>query len=310
MSRFLSALAASALAALAIAIAAAATARTLPPQDRTPQQAVDELLEADRAFAKASAATDLVTGVSAMFADDVSVMIPGQFARGKDAARAALQANPDNAGARAEWSPIRGGISADGQHGFTFGYMTVTKKDGTRLPVKYVAYWIRQPAGWRVAVYKRVRAAESPTAPQMMPPSLPARLVPATTDPAAIEEFRRSLDAAERAFSDEAQKIGLGAAFAKHGHADAVNVGPPVQPEFVKGAEAIGKVVSNGSTSTDPGLSWAPQHVIVASSGDLGVTAGMIQPKAGPDGKLPPAIPFITVWRRATPQNAWRYIAE
>ena len=300
------------LAALSIAAALSAVAWNLSAQEeRTPQQAVEELLSADRAFAKASAETDLASGISAMFADNVAMPIPGsQFARGKEAARAALQANPDNAGARAEWSPIRGGISADGQHGFTFGYMTVTKKDGTRLPVKYVAYWVRQPAGWRVAVYKRVRAAESPTAPQMMPPSLPARLVPATTDPAAIEEFRRSLDAAERGFSDEAQKIGLGAAFAKHGHADAVNVGPPVQPEFVKGAEAIGKVVSNGLTSTDPGLSWAPQHVIVASSGDLGVTAGMIQPKAGPDGKLPPAIPFITVWRRATPQNAWRYIAE
>ena len=37
----------------------------------------------------------------------------------------ALRANPDNAGARLEWAPIRGGISADGQHGFTFGYMTV-----------------------------------------------------------------------------------------------------------------------------------------------------------------------------------------
>ena len=304
MSRFLCA-----LAVLSIAVAHA-SGWTLPPQDRTPQQVVDELLEADRAFAKASAATDLVTGITAMLADDVALMIPGRFASGKDAARAALEANPDNAGARAEWSPIRGGISADGQHGFTHGYMTVTKKDGSRMPVKYVAYWVRQPAGWRVAVYKRVQAAESPAAPQMMPPSLPARLVPVTTDAATIEEFRRSLDAAERAFSDEAQKIGLGAAFAKHGHADAVNVGPPVQPEFVKGAEAIGKAVSQGSTSTDPGLSWAPQHVIVASSGDLGVTTGMIQPKAGPDGVLPPAIPFITVWRRATPQNPWRYIAE
>jgi ketosteroid isomerase-like protein len=299
-----------AFAALSLAVTQAASAWTLPPQDRTPQQAVDELLEADRAFGKAGAATDLVTGISAMLADDVALMIPGRFARGKDEARAALLANPDNAGARAEWSPVRAGISADGHHGFTFGYMTVTKKDGSRMPVKYVAYWIRQPAGWRVAVLKRVRAAESPAAPQMMPPSLPARLVPATTDSAAIEEFRRSLDAAERAFSDEAQKIGLGAAFAKYGHADAVNVGPPVQAEFVKGPEAIGTAVSQGSTSTDPGLSWAPEHVIVASSGDLGVTTGMIQPKAGPDGKLPPAIPFITVWRRATPQNPWRYIAE
>lgn len=300
------------LAALSIAAALGAVAWNLPAQEeRTPQQAVEELLSADRAFSKASAETDLASGISAMFADDVAMPIPGsQFARGRDAARAALQANPDNAGARAEWSPVRGGIAADGQHGFTFGYMMVTKKDGTLHPIKYVAYWVRQPEGWRVAVYKRVRAAEAPASHQMMPPSLPARFVPVTTDAAAIEEFRRSLDAAERAFSAEAQKIGLGAAFAKYGHPDAVNVGPPTQPEFVKGAEAIGRAVSGGSTSTDPGLSWAPEHVIVASSGDLGVTTGMIQPRAEADGKQPPAIPFITIWRRATPQNAWRYIAE
>jgi ketosteroid isomerase-like protein len=298
------------LATLSLVITHAVGASAPPQADRTPQQAVEELLEADRAFARASAATGLVNGISAMFAADVTLTIPGGFARGKDAARAALQANPENAGARAEWSPIRGGISADGQHGFTVGYMTVTRKDQSRLPIKYVAYWVRTVEGWRVAVYKRARAAESPAAPQMMPPSLPTRLVAATTDSAAIEEFRRSLDAAERAFSAEAQTIGLGAAFAKHGHPDAVNVGPPSQPEFVKGAEAIGKAVSGGSTSTDPGLSWAPEHVIVASSGDLGVTTGMIQAKAGPDGNQPPAIPFITVWRRATPQNAWRYIAE
>ena len=299
-------------AVLSIAATLGAGAWTLRAQEeRTPLQTVEELLAADRAFSRASTETDLANGISAMFAGDVAMPIPGsQFARGRDAARAALQANPDNAGARAEWSPVRGGIAADGQHGFTFGYMTVTKKDGTGLPIKYVAYWVRQPEGWRVAVYKRVRAAEAPASPQMMPPSLPARFVPVTTDAAAIEEFRRSLDAAERAFSAEAQKIGLGAAFAKYGHPDAVNVGPPTQPEFVKGAEAIGRAVSDGSTSTDPGLSWAPEHVIVASSGDLGVTTGMIQPKAGADGKQPPAIPFITIWRRATPQNAWRYIAE
>jgi ketosteroid isomerase-like protein len=277
----------------------------------TPQEAVDELLRTDREFSRKGAQSDLAVAISAMFAPDVAMLAPGQFARGVEAARAELTANPDNTGARAEWYPIRGGISADAQHGFTFGYMTIQRANKTRVRAKYVAYWIKQPEGWRVVVYKRARAADAEVPLEVMPPSLPVKLMAVSTDAALIRNYRDSLDATERAFSDEAQKIGLAAAFANYGHADAVNVGPPTDPAFVKGAEAIGRAVSGGSTSTDPGLSWAPDNVIVASSGDLGVTLGMIRVRTlGPDGKLRPPIPFITIWRRATSQAAWRYIAE
>lgn len=40
-------------------------------QAATPREAVDELLAADRAFSAASARTDAVSGLSAMFADDI-----------------------------------------------------------------------------------------------------------------------------------------------------------------------------------------------------------------------------------------------
>src|SRR5690606_20506568 len=116
-----------------------------------PGAVVDELLAADRAFSAASADTDLVSGLSAMFADDVVMPIPpGSFAEGAEEAIAALRANPANAGARATWVPVRGGVAADGRHGFTFGYMTIRRADGTDAPAKYLSYWIRRPEGWRV----------------------------------------------------------------------------------------------------------------------------------------------------------------
>ena len=118
----------------------------------SPQSAVDELLAADRAFSAASAKTDLVSGLTAMFADDVVIpMPPGQFVDGKAAVAAALRTNADNLTARTEWAPVRGGISADGQHGFTFGYMTIHRQDGSDLPLKYLSYWVKRPEGWRVA---------------------------------------------------------------------------------------------------------------------------------------------------------------
>ena len=78
-----------------------------------------------------------------MFADGIIMAVPGsRFAEGKPAAVAALHANADNARSRIEWAPIRGGVSADGQHGFTFtfGYMTLHRPDGSTAALKYLSY--------------------------------------------------------------------------------------------------------------------------------------------------------------------------
>jgi ketosteroid isomerase-like protein len=285
---------------------------TLMQTPATPQAAVDELVAADRAFAAAAATRNVVDALSAMFGDTVMMLAPppASFARGKAQAADVLRTNPDNVKGRAEWAPIRGGISADGQHGFTVGYMTVHRPDDTRVPWKYVAYWTKQRDGWRVAVYKRSRAGEGVAPRTMMPPALPPRIVATTVDAAGIATLEASLDAAERAFSDDAQKIGLGPAFARHGHPDAVNVGPPTDPGFVVGAEAIGRSIGAGAPGPGSPVAWAPDDVIVASSGDLGVTMGMIRFNQPRPAGQPSAVPFITIWRRASPSDPWRYVAE
>ncbi|MDP2955347.1 MAG: hypothetical protein Q8N53_02910 [Longimicrobiales bacterium] len=80
-----------------------------PPPDPV-RTAVDGLPEADRAFAAASSITDVVSGLTPMFAADVVVPLPdGRFAMGREEAVEALRANPDNAGSRLEWAPLRGG---------------------------------------------------------------------------------------------------------------------------------------------------------------------------------------------------------
>ena len=281
-------------------------------QSGTPQQAVDALLAADRAFSAASAGTDAVSGISAMFAPAVVLPLPGgRFADGLAAAREALAANPENAGARVEWTPIRGGVSADGLHGFTFGYMMLHKADQTIAAAKYLSYWVRTTDGWRVVAYKRTRRPDSLVSTALLPAALPSSMVKPSTDPDAVEALRKSLDRVERDFSDAAQTIGLGAAFAKYGTADAVNMGGPGAAAFVIGADAIGQAVSAGDPPGGSAVSWAPDRVIVASSGDLGVTIGLIRPNARPaDGSTPAGFSFFTIWRRATPKDPWRYVAE
>jgi ketosteroid isomerase-like protein len=275
----------------------------------SPQSAVDELLAADRAFSAASAKTDLVSGLTAMFADDVVIpMPPGQFVDGRTAVASALQANADNLTARTEWTPVRGGISADGQHGFTFGYMTIHRQDGSELPLKYLSYWVKHPEGWRVAAFKRTRASAAAAA-AAVAPAIPDRLVEPTTDAKRLADAKASLDAAERAFSSDAQKIGIGRAFAQHGSADAINLGRPDEPGVVTGSENIGRLVSQGVPEGTSPVSWAPERVIVASSGDLGVTIGWIVPNT-PSADRPAKNPFFTIWRKANAAAPWRYVAE
>jgi len=282
----------------------------LPSQ--SPQSVADELLAADRAASVAGAKTTVIPALTAMFAPDVAMQAPVVgFARGLAAATEALRGNPDNIDGRIEWLPVRSGISADGQHGFTFGFMTLRRPDGTTVPVKYLAYWVKRDGRWEVAAYKRRLRPAGDVNTTVLAPSLPAQLQPVASDAATLAGHRQSLIAAEQAFSDEAQMIGIGAAFAKYGSADAMNMGGPNDAIFVMGADAIGKAVGGTEPSSTSPVNWSADSAIVASSGDLGVTFGYIRQNA-PAGTSPaqPPVPFFTIWRRANPTAPWRYVAE
>lgn len=295
----------------ALAASCATAQATTPLPNAEAQVAIGALLDADRAFAQASAKTDPVSGLSAMFADDVIMPVPGhRFARGITEVRDYLRSTPDYQKSHIDWTPQRGGISADGQHGFTFGYMRLHKPDDSLQPLKYLAYWVRRDGRWRVVVYKRSGAKAAPATITAMVPAVPPQMSDAKADATHIQEHARSLDQAERAFSDEAQKIGLGPAFAKYGSSDAINLGGPDNAEVVIGADNIATLVGAGNPPNSSPVTWAPDEVIVAGSGDLGITIGFLQPNAAaPDGSRKP-IPFFTIWRRNDTSSPWRYVAE
>lgn len=277
---------------------------------RSPQAVVDELLAADRAFSAGSAKTDLVTGLSAMFAADVIMPNPAGIAYGSQQAIEALRANPANAGARVEWTPLRAGISGDGRHGFTAGFMSLQPARGASVALKYLAYWEKQRDGWRVLVYKRVLAKAMPALTPMAS-VLPRQIVESTPDAAAIERYRKSLAEAETSFSRDAQKIGISAAFVQYGSADAINLGNADIPIFLVGNQTIGANVGGGAAGTGSPFSWGAEKTIVAASGDFGIAIGHIVANApGADGKPQPGRPFFTIWRRDSPTEPWRYIAE
>jgi ketosteroid isomerase-like protein len=278
---------------------------------QTPQAVADALLATDRTFSAAAVKTNVVTGLTAMFAKDVTMPVPGKFANGFAEVSAALRANADNLRSKLEWQPIRVGVSSDGLHGFTFGYMTVRPPDGPVVGFKYLSYWVKQAAGWRVVAYKRRRRPEGPVSLALMPPALPVQITTMKPDAATLGMYHETLDQTERAFSTEAQRIGIGPAFAKYGSRDAVNMGGPDDAAFVVGSEAIGRSVAAGAPADSSPVSWGPDRVLVASSGDVGITFGMIRANGpGDKGQPQPPIPFFTIWRRASVTDPWRYVAE
>ena len=271
----------------------------------TPAAAVEELIAADRAFAAAAADKPLAEGLLPMFDAETVMPAPGGFAKGPEKIAAALASNPANAGAKASWTPVRGGVSADAQHGFSIGFMTIKAEGKPDRNAKYVAYWIKRPAGWRIAVYKRAPKPDGEASLELMAPSLPEQALKPTTDAATLAAYKASLDKAERDFSDLSLKIGLAPAFVANGRADATNLG--AGPSFTVGNVNIGADVAK---FTGPPIKWAPDDVIVAATGDFGITWGFITPLKPPENGENRGGPYTTIWRRAAPDQPWRYVAE
>lgn len=244
-----------------------------------------------------------------LFAASIRVPAPGgTFARDPDAAIDALRAGALANVASLSWVPVRAGVSADRTQGFTMGYQRHVRTDGETQRAKYLAYWIRTDAEWRMIAYRVVAAPADGGKPKRWKPFAPEAI---DAVPARIAGHRVSLAAAEQQFSNRAQAIGLGPAFAEFGRDDAANLGGPRSPEIVRGAASIAALVAEGEPAQGSSVHWAADEAVdVASSGDLGVTFGFIRFHDSGAGETPPPIPFFTVWARADAERPWRYIAE
>ena len=274
---------------------------------QTQRAALDELLAADRTFAAASARSEPIPGITAMLDDDVAMPLPGKgIIQGKAAVTQTFKASPAFQDGNVTWGPVRGGISADGTHGFTYGFLSVGSGDEAKRNRKYLSYWIKRPAGWRVVAYRQIPRDAGDISTGMMEPALPAFAAQPLANAATIARHQQSLAAAEKSFSDHAQNVGLKTAFRDFGREDAMNMWGGAG--FRVGLDAI----ATGFPEDGPAkIHWSTEKSFVASSGDLGVSIGTIFPnELGADGKPQPGFPFFTVWKRDTPDSPWRYIAE
>jgi ketosteroid isomerase-like protein len=267
---------------------------------RDAMAALDELIAADRDFSdQAGKASDPVAGISAMFDAEVIMPSPRGNAVGREAVQALFRDNPSYKDGKVSWTPVRGGISADRTHGFTYGFLSLTGGDPARRERKYLAYWIKRPGGWRVAAYRQQVREAGEVSKEMYPPSLPAF----EADPSAeTASHQQSVAAAEKSFSDRAQIVGLKQAFGEYGRPDAMNIYGGAG--FAYGIDAV----TAGFKEEGPAnIHWSTERSLAASSGDLAVSIGTIRPNDPRDGA---GFAFFTIWRRDSPDQPWRYIAE
>jgi ketosteroid isomerase-like protein len=265
--------------------------------------AVDELVAADKSFAAAAAKTDLISGISAMFDEDVIVPVPGgKIAQNKAEVIAAMRANAANATAKVNWSAVKAGVSADGKQGFTLGYVTVEDagKPAPRLS-KYLAYWAKRPSGWRVIAYKREPRPTGDVSLKMLPPLVPRREL-ADAGAEAVTRMEAELAQSEAAFSGLARGTGMGTAIRKFASPDTISLGSA--PEVTVGIEELAKL------DLPAVASWSADGARVAPSGDLGFTWGISRPDAPLPGQEQAVFPFFAVWGRAGPNDGWRVLAR
>lgn len=272
----------------------------------TAKSNVDELLAADRAFASQAATVDPVAGITAMLDADAAMPVTGKgIVTGKAAVTDAFKASPAFKDGHLSWAPVRAGVAADGTHGFTYGFLTVGSGDAAKRDRKYLSYWVKRPAGWRVVAYRQNPREAGEVSTAMIEPALPAFAAEPLDNPAITALHQESLAAAEKSFSDHAQNVGLKTAFRDFGRQDAMNM--YAGAGFAYGLDAV---VANFKEEGPAKIHWSTERSFVASSGDLGVSIGMIRPNDPPKAGEPEGFPFFTVWKRDGPNEPWRYIAE
>lgn len=268
----------------------------------------DSLLASDMQRAATVRARGPVAGLVQWFAPDVVYLRAGTPAvRGAEAARTLIADTAHVPGA-VSWEPLGGDISADHRSGYTYGIAArVTGSTDSVALERYIAFWRRDAAGpWRIAAYaevgSRFRAENDNAESGLLDSSVDA----APPSGRAASRGIASLIAADSAFSDLADRVGVGTAFAG-------TVAPQgiifAGSEIVAGPSAIRSYYASRDAAA--GLAWHPIFAEIAGSSDLGFTVGQyIFTGRGPSGAAIQTFgKYLTVWQRQ-PDGTWKFTVD
>ena len=269
------ALPATAAALVALLLATAAGPATASRAD------LDSLVASERAFAALSVEKGMRDAFLTYLADD-GVLLRFPPANGK-----ALWSSREAVPATLLWEPAFAEVSAAGDLGYTTGPSEFRPYDD-KEPVEhghFVSMWKRQPDGrWRVALDVGISHGK------------PARGV-GSHDFAPGPGHRRfsgvaDLSGADRAWSKDARAIGESAAFLRWTTADVRSYREGQEPG--RGQRAARESLPDSGAAV---VQFLTDTALVARSGDLGYSYGILERRAAADAP-PDSSVYLHVWRR------------
>lgn len=124
----------------------------------------------------------------------------------------------------------------------------------------------------------------------------PALIAAAIAGPALAQEISAApIEAAERAFAADGLALGIRGSFLKHMADDAI--------AFAPGPVSARELYEKRPGTNEPRLFWWPQKVVIARSGDLGLSFGpwSIDDKRGGY--------YATIWRKGA-DGVWKWVYD
>ncbi|HET9683113.1 MAG TPA: hypothetical protein VFP15_03365 [Gemmatimonadaceae bacterium] len=268
------------------------------------------LFAADAAHTAAIERLGPVDGVLQAMRGNAVYLAPGMdLVRGRHDIREALAAeNPDPQHTQLSRTLAGGDVSADGNFGFTFGWLSRIAPDGAASYGAYVAVWEREDGeDFRITAYhsrSSIRRLPVRAGFPLLADGAGAGGVP---HEGGMEEQRRSVAAADTAFAALSVAQGYSIAF------------PTYASDFmmVFGGNFVGlegrQEIADAYAGWTPAevLDWAPVHAGAAASGDLAYTVGTaVDSYTMPDGSVVKTwSKYLTRWVRAA-DGAWRFVAD
>jgi ketosteroid isomerase-like protein len=248
---------------------------------------LDSLVASERAFAALSVEKGMRDAFLTYLADN-GVLLRFPPANGK-----ALWSSRSAVPATLLWEPSFAEVSTAGDLGYTTGPSEFRPYDD-KEPVEYghfVSMWRRQPDGtWRVALDVGIshdKPAHGVGSHDFLPGPEHRRFSGAV-DPSG----------ADRAWSEDARAIGESAAFLRWTTADVRSYRDGHEPWRGQRAAREALPDSGGVPA------FLPDTAIVARSGDLGYSYGILERRAHADS-VPDSSVYLHVWRRVGPAH-WK----
>jgi ketosteroid isomerase-like protein len=289
--------------ALPLACLGLAACTTLAPGYADPS--LENLFNAERAFASDAYARGVRASFLAHFAPDAIVFQPGPVKYAdlvKD-----RPASPDPLATIVEWGPQAGAVSRSGDLGFTTGPTRVSNRRDAKAPVGYGYYfsvWSRAGGEWRVIVDAGVSQTLPP--PQEGVPNMRTAIFHHAQAPLTDAQHAASRDAL-LAFERTPRAFAFGNA-----PAGALAYRDLLLPatRWLRNDQPalVGKALADHVDREPAGrVEWTPMAGAIAASDDLAYTYGTSRRFVGVEAPIDGY--YVHVWQRAR-DDAWKLLAE